>query len=259
MQGEGTCMSSNGYCSEFKDDSLNGQGTCKYANRNVYSGEWKDGSHHGQGTCNCANGDMYSGEWKDDCRHGQGTLTISGGNVYSGWWKDDCTGGQHIDGSRLSGVSIVQVFTSPRTAVCMVQAKTEDGKWKTVPMYEKGMDINYTNANGTQSGIVLTVHFNDLMEPYYTVLLQDGNEKQTDNVHITLRVEDKVSGRSSTKAISNQPPIALIDPQFVTASTTTVVLKVGKNIFFNDAYAIYFYCCNNRLLSDVSTYAYIAS
>jgi hypothetical protein len=82
----------------------------------------------------------------------------------------------------------------------MVQAKTEDGKWKTVPMYEKGMEINYTNANGTQSGIVLAVHQNNMMEPYYTVLLQDGNEKQTDNAHIMLRVEDYDDGLEEAAA-----------------------------------------------------------
>ena len=58
---------------------------------------------------------------------------------------------------------------SPQTAIRVVQAKTEDGKQKTVPMYEKGMEIHYRNAYGTQSGTVLTVNLNDLKEPYYTV------------------------------------------------------------------------------------------
>ena len=76
---------------------------------------------------------------------------------------------------------------SPPPAVRMVQAKTEDGNWRTVPLYEAGMFANYTNANGTQGCTVLTVHLDDLMEPYYTVRLQDGKEKQTDNAHISLR------------------------------------------------------------------------
>jgi hypothetical protein len=93
--------------------------------------------------------------------------------------------------SLSASLTAAATASPPQQAVRMVQAKTEDGKWKTVPMYESGMRINYTNADGTQNGTILTVHLDDLMEPYYTVLLQDGKEKQTDNAHITLRVEDQ--------------------------------------------------------------------
>ncbi|KAL3771144.1 hypothetical protein ACHAW5_009928 [Stephanodiscus triporus] len=80
----------------------------------------------------------------------------------------------------------------PPPTVRMVQAKTEDGNWKTVPMYERGMDVNYRNADGVQGCTILTVHLDDLLEPYYTIRLQDGKEKQTDNAHITIGSEEDV-------------------------------------------------------------------
>jgi hypothetical protein len=52
------------------------------------------------------------------------------------------------------------------------------------------MDVNYRNDNGIQECKILTVHHNDLLEPYYTIRLQDGKEKQTDNTHIMLRLQD---------------------------------------------------------------------
>ena len=75
----------------------------------------------------------------------------------------------------------------PPSAVRMVQAKTEDGGWKAVPMYEAGMVVDYTNSGSTQTCEVLSAHLDDLMEPYYTVRLEDGREKQTDNAHISPR------------------------------------------------------------------------
>jgi hypothetical protein len=72
----------------------------------------------------------------------------------------------------------------------MVQAKTEDGNWRTVPLYKAGMDVCYRNDNELQECKILTVHHNNLLEPYYTVRLLDGKEKQTDNTHIMLRLQD---------------------------------------------------------------------
>jgi hypothetical protein len=72
----------------------------------------------------------------------------------------------------------------------MVQAKAEDGNWRIVPLYEAGMDVYYRNDNGIQECKILTVHHNNPLEPYYTVRLQDGIEKQTDNTHIMLRLQD---------------------------------------------------------------------
>jgi hypothetical protein len=84
-------------------------------------------------------------------------------------------------------------FTSvsvPTPTVRMVHAKTQDGNWRTVPLYKAGIDVNYRNDNGIQEWEILTVHHNNPLEPYYTIGLQNGKEKQTDNTHITLRLQD---------------------------------------------------------------------
>jgi hypothetical protein len=72
----------------------------------------------------------------------------------------------------------------------MVQAKTEDGNWRTMPLYEAGMDVCYRNDNEIQECKILSVHYDNLLEPYYTVRLLDGKEKQTENTHIMLRLQD---------------------------------------------------------------------
>ncbi len=73
----------------------------------------------------------------------------------------------------------------------MIQAKTEDGNWRTMPLHKAGMDVCYRNDNEIQECKILTVHHDNLMEPYYTVRLLDGKEKQTDNTHIMLRLQDE--------------------------------------------------------------------
>jgi hypothetical protein len=72
----------------------------------------------------------------------------------------------------------------------MVRAKTQDGNWRTVPLYKASMDVNYRNDNDIQECKILTVHHDKTLEPYYTIRLLDGKEKQTDNTHITLRLQD---------------------------------------------------------------------
>jgi hypothetical protein len=84
-------------------------------------------------------------------------------------------------------------FTSvsvPPPTVRMVHAKTQDGNWRTVPLYKAGTDVNYRNDNGIQECKIPTVHHNNLMESYYTIRLQNGKEKQTDNTHIMLGLQD---------------------------------------------------------------------
>jgi hypothetical protein len=78
----------------------------------------------------------------------------------------------------------------PPLSVRMVQAKTEDGNWRTVPLYQAGMDVCYRNDNEIQECKILTVHHDNLLEPYCTVRLLDGKEKQTENTHIMLRLQD---------------------------------------------------------------------
>jgi hypothetical protein len=78
----------------------------------------------------------------------------------------------------------------PPPLVRMDQAKTEDGNWRTVPLNKAGMDVCYRNDNEIQECKILTVHHDNLLEPYYTVRLLDGKEKQTENTHIMLRLQD---------------------------------------------------------------------
>jgi hypothetical protein len=73
-------------------------------------------------------------------------------------------------------------------SVRMVQAKSEDGNWRTVPLYEAGIDVCYRNDNEIQECKILSVHYKDLLEPYYTVRLLNGKEKQTDNTYIMPRL-----------------------------------------------------------------------
>ncbi len=50
-----------------------------------------------------------------------------------------------------------------------------------MPLYKAGMDVCYRNDNDIQEFKILTVHHDDPLEPYYTVRMLDGKEKQTDN------------------------------------------------------------------------------
>lgn len=68
----------------------------------------------------------------------------------------------------------------------MIEAKTEDGGSKLVPKYKKGTSVLYRSPQGIIGVLILDVHFDDLLEPYYTIKLPDGREKQTDNAHIML-------------------------------------------------------------------------
>jgi hypothetical protein len=52
------------------------------------------------------------------------------------------------------------------------------------------MDVCYRNDNEIQECKILTVHHNNLLEPYYTVRLLDGKEKQTENTRVVLRLQD---------------------------------------------------------------------
>ena len=61
----------------------------------------------------------------------------------------------------------------------MIQAKTEDGSSKLVPKYKKGTSVLYRSPHGPYVGVlILDVHLDDLWEPYYTIKLPDGREKQ---------------------------------------------------------------------------------
>lgn len=108
---------------------------------------------------------------------------------------------QMMPGNKLPSTSPIQHLSMPSSTntsnntsknnvfeVPQVQCKTEDGKTKMVPMYKVGMGVYYKRQNeGKLLAKILEVHLDDLLEPYYTIKLEDGREKQTDNDHITLR------------------------------------------------------------------------
>jgi len=88
-------------------------------------------------------------------------------------------------------VAVASTALAINPRVQMVQAKTEDGTYKTVPKYASGMTLYYKNAmTGIQGCTILTAHLDDLLDPYYDVKLEDGREKQTDNAHLMLTLDD---------------------------------------------------------------------
>jgi len=86
-----------------------------------------------------------------------------------------------------SDKSPIDTPAPPTNNIEQVQCKTEDGQTKTVPMYKAGMRVYYKGQNDNKSHAqILNVHLDDGLEPYYTIQLEDGREKQTDNAHIAL-------------------------------------------------------------------------
>mmetsp|Transcript_6355 Transcript_6355/g.11325 ORF Transcript_6355/g.11325 Transcript_6355/m.11325 type:complete len:150 (-) Transcript_6355:51-500(-) len=75
----------------------------------------------------------------------------------------------------------------------IIEVKTEHGNVKMVPLYKSGIDIYYKNtAHGTvEPACISEVHLDDI-EPYYSIRLKgDGREKQTDNDHIMLTMNEE--------------------------------------------------------------------
>ena len=60
----------------------------------------------------------------------------------------------------------------------MIEAKTEDGGSKLVPKYKKGTSVLYRSPQGIIGVLITDVHLDDLLEPYYSIKLPDGREKQ---------------------------------------------------------------------------------
>ena len=78
-----------------------------------------------------------------------------------------------------------------------------------MPLYEAGAVVDYASSGGTQTCTVLSAHFDDMMEPHYTVRLEDGREKQTDNAHISpRRSEEPRRGGGCQRGKSAPPRIA---------------------------------------------------
>lgn len=78
------------------------------------------------------------------------------------------------------------------SSVEMVEAKTEDGGTKMVPKYAAETELYYKNAEGIQKAKILESHLDDLLDPYYSIRLEDGREKQTDNAHLMMTLPEGV-------------------------------------------------------------------
>mmetsp|Transcript_15781 Transcript_15781/g.32359 ORF Transcript_15781/g.32359 Transcript_15781/m.32359 type:complete len:190 (-) Transcript_15781:2-571(-) len=99
--------------------------------------------------------------------------------------------------------------------VKMVEAKTENGSTKFVPMHQKDKIISYRSAKGIVEALIVDVHLDDLYEPYYTIRFTDGREKQTDNDHILLVpdiVKPKIEVQESKKNVREDPPGSVLVP-----------------------------------------------
>ena len=94
--------------------------------------------------------------------------------------NDSCTGG---------GSDATNGTNGGMRRMKMVQAKTDSGGTKSVPLYPAGSRVLYRNSSASESSPqparVLRAHYYDMMEPYYDIRLErDGREKQTDDAHI---------------------------------------------------------------------------
>lgn len=82
------------------------------------------------------------------------------------------------------------------------------GDKKFVTLYKKGMDVFYRGPNGLfVSAKILDVHFDDMLEPYYTIRKEDGAEKQTDNDHLSRNPTVTVITTSETKPQEKNIPM----------------------------------------------------
>jgi hypothetical protein len=89
-------------------------------------------------------------------------------------------------------------------AVQMVEAKTEEGGTKLVPLYKADMDVYYRGPQGVTTAHIVKTHLDDLLEPYYTIRLEDGREKQTDNAHISLEKPEEVKEEPEEDGVAEE-------------------------------------------------------
>jgi hypothetical protein len=75
---------------EWKDNTLEGNGTYNVPSEGDYSGGFINNQKSGKGSFTWRDGSVYTGEWKEDKITGNGELKTSNGIVYSGTFKDNC-------------------------------------------------------------------------------------------------------------------------------------------------------------------------
>ena len=88
--------------------------------------------------------------------------------------------------SRTLTASLTQSSPHEVEDVEMIKVKTEEGGEQLVPKLKRGSYALYQAPQGDLvEAVILDVHQDDLLEPYYTIQLPDGREKQTDNAHLS--------------------------------------------------------------------------
>ncbi|KAL7522130.1 hypothetical protein ACHAWX_006820 [Stephanocyclus meneghinianus] len=76
-------------------------------------------------------------------------------------------------------------------------------KPKFVPLYQANTKVYYTYDGHTEQATVVSVHYDDLLEPFYTISVQ-GRERQTDNRHLSLNPPDDGEKHDEAKKLQAQ-------------------------------------------------------
>ena len=100
------------------------------------------------------------------------------------------TGVSYSDVSSADEAEFPAPSNSPAPSFRTVTVKTDEGD-RIVPLYPEGAVVYYRDSSGViQRAQVVASHQDDSLEPYYSIRLVDGREKQTDNAHIRLSAKD---------------------------------------------------------------------
>lgn len=118
---------------------------------------------------------LHNNGGKDD---GDGVNAGSEGDVPAANKDDD------VDDDLVENVSSDDIEP---TAIQTVEAQTASDGAERAPPYAKGATVYYKDSatNAQTRAVILGVHLDDSLEPYYTIRLAgDGREKQTDGAHL---------------------------------------------------------------------------
>eukprot|EP00984_Skeletonema_dohrnii_P005960 scaffold2113_cov106-Skeletonema_dohrnii-CCMP3373.AAC.3 len=160
---------------------------------------------------------------------------------------NDHNNNESTDGKIIRNISSDEIIAlandNDNLKVSMTSVTLANNEVKEVPLYPKGMLVNYLkqspaadsptidsddDSNSEESpppvtttvamtATILDVHYDDNLEPYYTIKIHgSGVEKQTDNAHIALiddtatthqPQQDGLEQKSSLEEANNTPPL----------------------------------------------------
>ena len=75
--------------------------------------------------------------------------------------------------------------TPGSTDASVSSAPPSSKKEAEAPKYKKGEAVCYTSNNKSCKASIVKVHLDDELEPFYTIHLESGKEKQTDDAHLS--------------------------------------------------------------------------